>query len=102
MSPSEIVDARAGEEEASLRAEDDATPGLPRPSLSGQPASAPSLAHLLRMLRLSFRYPTAIAGVVVCASLFSASRYVRTWMLKPMVDDLIVPAQIKTKRPKTI
>ncbi len=45
----------------------------------------------MRTLRLSFRYRTAIFGVLVFAALFSASRYIRTWLLKPLFDDVILP-----------
>jgi len=46
----------------------------------------------MRMARLSFRYKTAIFATVVFAGLFAASRYLKTWMLKPLLDEVVLPA----------
>ena len=46
----------------------------------------------MRTIRLSFQYRSAIFGVLVFAGLFSASRYMRTWLAKPVLDEIIVPS----------
>lgn len=64
-----------------------------RPNLfHAKQGDGPSLADLMRMIRMSFLYRTAIVGVLVFAGLFSASRYIRTWLAKPVLDEVILPA----------
>jgi len=43
------------------------------------------------MLRLSFGYPRAILAVVVLGTVIAASRYLRAWLLQPLLDDALVP-----------
>ena len=80
--------------EVSLRAQDDAAPPTAlRPNLfQAKEGEGPSLADLMRMIRMSFLYRTAIFATLVFAGLFSASRYIKTWMLKPLLDEVILPA----------
>jgi subfamily B ATP-binding cassette protein MsbA len=47
---------------------------------------------LRRMFGLSVVYWRALTAVVVFASLFSASRFIRAWLAKPLLDDVLVPA----------
>lgn len=60
--------------------------------LGARDATGPSLRDLVRTVRLSFRYRTAIAGTFACAALFAATRYVKTWLMVPAVDDVLIPA----------
>jgi ABC-type multidrug transport system fused ATPase/permease subunit len=78
--------------EADLRAEDESS-AVPRSSpLAAQDEErGPSMRDLMRTIRLSLRYRAAIAGTLVCAAVFSACRYVKTWLAMPFLDD-IVPA----------
>ena len=78
--------------EAVLRAEDDAPSGSRPNAFTSKDTNGPSFADLMRMLRLSFRYRTAILATLVFAGLFAASRYLKTWMLKPLLDEVILPA----------
>lgn len=61
--------------------------------LSSTSARGPSFADLARTVRLSKPFGWAIAGTVFCGLVFSASRYVKTWLLKPLLDEVLLPAQ---------
>ena len=78
--------------EADLRAEDESSAG-PRSSPLGALSDerGPSMRDLMRTIRLSLRYRAAIVGTLVCAAVFSACRYVKTWLAMPFLDE-IVPA----------
>ncbi len=60
--------------------------------LGSRDATGPSLRDLVRTVRLSFRYRTAIAGTFACAALFAATRYVKTWLMQPAINDVLLPA----------
>lgn len=60
--------------------------------LGSRDASGPSLRDLVRTVRLSFRFRTAIAGTFACAALFAATRYVKTWLMRPAINDVLLPA----------
>jgi len=47
------------------------------------------MRDLVRTLALSFPFRAAIAGTLICAALYSASRYVKTWLVKPVIDELL-------------
>ncbi|MBK7948698.1 MAG: ABC transporter ATP-binding protein [Deltaproteobacteria bacterium] len=49
------------------------------------------MRDLVRTIRLSLSYRAAISATLVCAALFSASRYAKTWLAKPFLDE-VVPA----------
>lgn len=62
-----------------------ATPTLPA-------VITPDPRHLRRMFKLSFRYWRATVAAVGLAIIFSAGRYVRTWLFTPLLDDILVPS----------
>ncbi|MFO0689248.1 MAG: ABC transporter ATP-binding protein [Myxococcota bacterium] len=79
-----------------MRSEDEAgglTTGAHPGGLGSKARRGASVADLVRTLRLSFRYPLGIAATFLFATLFSASRYVMTWLTKPVIDDVLIPAQ---------
>lgn len=47
---------------------------------------------LRRMLGLSLAHSNALFAVFLFSALFSASRFVRAWLAKPLLDDVLVPA----------
>ncbi|MCB9723509.1 MAG: ABC transporter ATP-binding protein [Spirochaetaceae bacterium] len=46
---------------------------------------------LRRLVALSTRYRAQVALVVVLAAVFSASRYLRAWLARPLLDDVMIP-----------
>ena len=51
---------------------------------------------LRRMVRMSFSHWRVLVAVVFAASLFSASRFIRAWISKPLLDEVLVPAANNT------
>ena len=47
---------------------------------------------LRRMVEMSLSHWRALVAVVFFAGLFSASRFIRTWLAKPLFDEILVPA----------
>lgn len=76
-----------------MRAEDEAALGPGAPGLRPAAARPASLRDLRRTLRLSARYRGGILATFLLAALFSATRYVKTWLAKPLIDDVMIPAQ---------
>jgi ABC-type multidrug transport system fused ATPase/permease subunit len=75
---------------------DAGAPAVIRPNLfQAKESSGPSLADLIRTIRLSFPYAPAIFATLFMASLFSASRYLRTWLIQPVMDEVLIPFQQK-------
>jgi subfamily B ATP-binding cassette protein MsbA len=60
--------------------------------LGSRDERGPSLRDLMRTIRLSLDYRSAIAGTLACAAIFSACRYVKTWLAKPFLDEVIIPS----------
>jgi len=64
----------------------------PVPAKADTAAAAPSPWPLIgRMLRLSFCYKRSLVAVLVLGALIASSRYLRAWLLQPLLDDAIVP-----------
>lgn len=72
-----------------MRAIDEVTAAPRAGGSTGRVRRQATLQDLLRTIRLSTRHHAAIAGTVACAALFSASRYVRSWLAKPFLDDVV-------------
>jgi subfamily B ATP-binding cassette protein MsbA len=47
---------------------------------------------LRRMIGMSLSHWRALTAVFVFAGLFSASRFIRAWLAKPLLDEILVPA----------
>jgi subfamily B ATP-binding cassette protein MsbA len=47
------------------------------------------MRDLMRTIRLSLGYRPAIFATLLCAALFAASRYVRIWLAKPVLDEIV-------------
>jgi ABC-type multidrug transport system fused ATPase/permease subunit len=60
--------------------------------LGSRDERGPSLRDLVRTIRLSFGYRSAIAATLACAAIFSACRYVKTWLAKPFLDEVLIPS----------
>jgi subfamily B ATP-binding cassette protein MsbA len=69
-------------------AEEDALP-IEFPSKEKRASSWPLLR---RMVGMSLSHWRALLAVSVFAGLFSASRFVRAWLAKPLLDEILVPA----------
>ncbi|MFK7894328.1 MAG: ABC transporter ATP-binding protein [Myxococcota bacterium] len=70
---------------------------LPATADENAPTANPTVAasaipNMKRMVRLSFRYWRAAAAAVGLALVFSAGRYIRTWLFTPLLDDILVPS----------
>jgi len=75
----------------SLLIEDEPEDGLPVEFPSKEKrASAWPLLH--RMVGMSLSHWRALLGVFIFAGLFSAGRFVRAWLAKPLLDEILVPA----------
>ena len=53
--------------------------------------SAESWALFKRTLGMSLRYWPHILLIVGLGSIFSASRYIRAWLVRPLMDDIMIP-----------
>jgi subfamily B ATP-binding cassette protein MsbA len=75
----------------SLSLEDDE--GVPIPvDFPSKEKRAAAWPALWRMISMSLSHWRALAAVFFFASVFSASRFIRAWLAKPLLDEVLVPA----------
>jgi subfamily B ATP-binding cassette protein MsbA len=51
---------------------------------------------LRRMIRMTLSHWRALSAVIIFSAIFSASRFVRAWLAKPLLDEILVPAANNT------
>lgn len=67
----------------------------PPEDLEGDEASSSALGPILRLLRMSLSdWPAAIA-VVLLGALIATTRYVRAWVVQPILDDVVLPSTVE-------
>ena len=68
----------------------------PRPSQSIDDGSTrAALRPIFRLLRMSLKDWPAAIGVILLGGLIAGTRYVRAWVIQPMLDDVVLPSTVE-------
>lgn len=73
--------------------EDEEDPPVPSPSKEERAKASQSLRRLIRMSLVHWQ---KLVIVVLLATVFAASRFIRAWVFKPLLDEILVPAANNT------